>query len=528
MPLWERVRALFAARRTAPDRERSAERTIWLPRADLGGIRMTPDEALRLSAVWACVTTIAKALASCDWDVFSERANGDRESRRNLSAYTLLNTRPNPDSTAFAFKEAMYIQASVWSNFYAEIEFTRGGTPIALWPLAPERCRLEYDAGAPVVVVNNGLSGETVLAYDHVFHIHGPGIDAISGFDVVTLAARSLAHAAAAERFGQSFYHNNAQFGGLLAFDGKLSDEAREATRKAVNERHKGSANAFGLLVMDNAPKYEAFGVEPEKAQFIETRHLLIEEVCRWFGVPPHKVAHLLRSTFSNIEHQSIEFVRDALTPWAERARQEADWKLLRPWPGIRTRINLEWLAEGDAKSKAETDSILVQNGIESRNEVRRKRGLNGLGPAGDKLTVQVNMTTLEKIGADMPVPDNLQQAAALALFRMAMLRASRRRARVAEQAREAAGDSQAFAAALAADAAEHARYVGHLVGDAVKLLRRPFDTAAAQAVLARRLDEESALYAAAFGNAGPAFDQTVRAETIAAELAALIGKETV
>ncbi len=486
---------LRAERRTAPEPYLTRDRLIWLPSKDLGGMRMTADDALRLSVVWACVTVTAKALASCEWDVFLQLENGDRLPRRRLVTYALLNDRPNRECTAFAFREAMYIQAMIYGDFYAEIEFDRGGRPVALWPLDYDRCTLERDAdGELVLVVRNRDGGDVALPYESVLHIHGPGVDGLTGFNVVTLAARSLAHAAAAEAFGASFYHNGTQFGGLLSFPNKLSNEARQQMTESIKEGRKGSKNAWDLLVLDNGAKYESFGVEPDKAQFIETRHLLIEEVCRWFGVPPHKVAHLLRSTFSNIEHQSIEFVRDALTPWAERGRQEVDFKLLRPWPGIRSRLGLEWLQEGDAKSKAEVDSIEVQNGLVTRNEARRRRGRNSIGSDGDKLTVQVNMTTLDKVGADMAAPDP-----AVALFRLAMTKAMRRRARVATEAAAAALDPDALLTALRRDEGEHSRYLAHLVKECLDTLELGRDQPAMRAALAAAVDEDTALLCRAY-----------------------------
>lgn len=519
----------LAARRTAHEQGNSAERIMWLPRAHLGGISMTTDEALRLSAVWACVTVVAKALASCSWDVFLERENGDRVPRRRVAAYSLLNIRPNPEMTAYAFKEAMWIVALIEGNFYAEIEYDRGGRPVALWPLATERCTLERDdADELVLVVRNRNGGEVVLDYSDVFHIHGPGIDGVAGFETVTLAARGLAHAAAAERFGQSFYHNNTQLGGLISFQNSLSPDARDATTKAIESGRKGSENAWGLLTLDNGAKYQQFGVEPDKAQFIETRHLLIEEVCRWFGVPPHKVAHLLRSTFSNIEHQSIEFVRDALTPWAERARQEADWKLLRPWPGIRTRIDLEWLSEGDAKSKAETDSTLVQNGIANRNEIRRRRGLNHMGSDGDKYTIQVNMTTLDKVGELQASSESPRVTAARALFRSAALRAMRRRTRIAEGLIECGVcDASRLRDAIEADDKEHARYVGAQVGDCLIALGVDGEPDGLRDELARFIEDDATLMKAGFDNEtqelGVWCDMDARAEAVACDLARLI-----
>jgi len=512
MGLLSGLRTLLAARRTQPNPEFSGERVIWLPSKHLGGIRMTPDDALQLSAVWACVTVISKALASCDWEVFLERDNGDRIPRRQLTTYRLLNDSPNTETGAFNFMEAMYIQALVWGNFYAEIEKDRGGRPVALWPLAPERCTLERESdNRLVLVVRNRADGETVLDYsEEVFHVHGPGVDGLSGFDTVTMAARTLAHSAAAERFGQSFYHNNTQLGGMLSFDQNLNKETRTSVKEAIEGGHKGSDKAWGLLVLDNGPKYHSFGTEPEKAQFIETRFLLIEEVCRIFGVPPHKVAHLLRATFSNIEEQSIEFVRDALTPWAERAAQEVNRKLLRPWPAIRARLDLDWAAEGNAKSKAETDSILVQNGIINRNEARKRRGFNTIGPDGDKYTVQVNMTTLEKIGTDAPVAEPADDAA-FALFRMAALKAQRRRAIKAEPLEDRAE-------ILAADGERHGRYVGTLITDVLKTLKVKADNVILAGALKTWLDEETALLIA-----GESFDPESRADEIAKTLTTLI-----
>jgi HK97 family phage portal protein len=458
---------------------------------------MTPDEALRLSAVWACVTVTAKALASCNWDVFLQRPNGDREPRRAVAAYDLLNNRPNPECTAFGYREAMYIQAMTWGDHFSEIETDKGGRPVALWPLQPERCTVERDDDKRlVVVVRNGQVGEVVLPYDDVFHVHGPGVDGLTGYNVVTLAARGLAHAAAAEIFGQSFYHNNMQLGGLISFANNLSEDARKATVEAIEKGRKGAKNAWSLLALDGGAKFQPFGTEPDKAQFVETRHLLIEEVCRWFGVPPHKIAHLLRSTFSNIEHQSIEFVRDALVPWAERSRQEADYKLLRPWPGIRTRIDLEWLQEGDAKSKAEVDSIEVQNGLVTRNEARRRRGRNNIGPDGDKLTLQVNMTTLDKVGMEDPAQ---AEEPVEAMMRLAVHKALERRSRVASELAPTADSEETFRAALVSDQSEHVRYLAHRIKECLRIFDVDTDQTQLRECMAEMVEADIEMLCAAY-----------------------------
>lgn len=473
-----------AQRRTAADRTLSKDRVIWIG-PKVAGVWVTPDEALRLSAVWACVSVISKALASCRVDVFREDERGNRESLPlNFGIWRLLNLRPNPETTAFAFREAAYIQALIYGNFYAEIERDMMGRPVALWPLAAERCCLERDDATQQLVlrVQNMDRAETVLPYDDVFHLHGPGVDGLCGFDTVSMAARSLAHLAAVERFGLAFYGNGTSMGGVLHTEQKLSPERVKEIREAVNAQHQGPDKAFKFLLLDGGLQWQSTSVEPDKAQYVEGKVQLILEVCRWFGVPPHKIAELSRSTFSNIEHQGLEFVRDALTPWAERFAQEADWKLILA-NNVGTRIELEWLAEGDAKSKADTDSVLVQNGLLSRNEARKRRGLNNLGPDGDKLTVQSNLTLLEKVGENLPgqgdaggppadsPPDGEDtppaERAARDIFAGTMRRVYQR---LGERTKAAVAAGDADAAALAR---EHAHFMGSQIGDAIAVLER-------------------------------------------------------
>lgn len=392
---------LFTAlnrRLTTPPRETSRER-YWVPTRDqTSGIWMDADEAIRISAVWACVTVIAKAIASSDWAVFREDEAGNREPQKGTTVWKLLNLRPNDEMTPYAYRVAILIQALVYGNSFSEIERDMMGRAVALWPLYPDRCCLERDTatGKLVLRVNNQDGGIATLPYADVFHVHGPSLDGVAGFDLVKLAARSLAQNAAAERFSSSFYANGAAVGGILKSAANIGAEKRKELREEVSARHKGPDKAFNFMVLDGGLDFQKLTVDPEQAQFVETRYFLIEETCRWFGVPPHKIAHLLRATNNNIEHQGLEFVRDALTPWCESLRQEADWKLVAgSGRFLRTRIDTDWLSAGDAKSRAETDSILVMAGIKLRNEARRDRGLNSLGADGDVPTVNPGTTAL-------------------------------------------------------------------------------------------------------------------------------------
>lgn len=513
------IRRIASLRRTAPDRDFARDRVVWLG-PKIAGVWVTPDEALRIPAAWACVSVISKALASSRIDIYAEGPDGNRESLpASFGISRLLNLRPNPEMTAFAFREAAYIVALVYGNFYAEIERDAAGRPVALWPLAPNRCQLvrEEKTRRLVLEVQNAERGPTVLDYDDVFHLHGPGIDGLCGFDTVTMAARSLAYLAAMERFGLAFYENGTQFGGILTSDSpNLSDAKVKDLREQLEARHKGPQKAFRFLLLSGGLKWESNVVEPEAAQSIETKTQLIQDICRWFGVPPHKIAEMSRSTFANIEHQGLEFVRDALTPWAERFSQEADWKLILS-NSVGTRIDLEWLAEGDAKSKADTDSILVRNGLLSRNEARKRRGLNNLGPDGDVLTVEGQLIPLDQVGERPPAaasapeepppetpPAPNEREAARAIFAGTMKRAYERLA-------ERRAEPNAMR--------DHAHHVGTKIGDAVAVLERVgvrFDDTELKAALAAHIETDAAL---------AEIDGAARAAIVADSLAALIRK---
>jgi HK97 family phage portal protein len=388
---------------TVPDRRPGETRFVFLPQ-QIAGVRVTEQTAIQISTVFACLSVISKSLASSTWEVFEEATDGSREMKPSSNLYRLLNVDPNPEITAFSFREALLFCAGLWGNGYAEIERDVMGRAVALWPLHPERVDPERDDdGRLVYKVWNQSGPATILPARDVYHLHGPGIDGLTGYRLARLAERAFGHSIAAETFGAAFYGNGAQMGSVLESDQNLTPLQIDDLSKRLDEQHKGPTRSHRPLLLGGGLKWKQQAVEPEKAQFIETRHLTVEEICRYFGVPPHKIAHLLRATNNNIEHQGIEFVRDGLTPWAERQRQEAE-KKLRPANrrGLRTRIALEWLAEGDAKAKAVADSTLVNAGIMSRNEVRKRRGLKTV-PDGDKLTVQMNMTTLEKVGEEPP-----------------------------------------------------------------------------------------------------------------------------
>lgn len=382
----------FQARKTDVS-VRPEARIIYVPRSE-AGVRVSVDEALRVSAFWACISVISRAIAASTWEVFEEDANGNRTLRRDARAWRLLNVSPNPEMTAYAFKQTGVINRYIWGNFFAEIERSPRGDPMALWPLPTERCWLDRtESGALVLRVQNYARADTILPYRDVLHWHGMSIDGIEGLSTIAYAARSLGHAAALDIFGASFFGNGTQVGGVLMSKKPYTQEQLQDVQHHINVGHRGVHNAHQFLVLGDDFELKPFTSTPEDSQFVETKQAAIEDVARWFGVPPHKIGHLLRATFNNIEEQGLEFVRDTLTPEIEPMAQEADLKLL-PFGNRRllTRIDVDWLGEGNATAKAEADAKDTQNGLATINEIRRKRGRNTIGPEGDVLRIQDQM----------------------------------------------------------------------------------------------------------------------------------------
>lgn len=376
--------------------------------ASFAGLHLSREDALMLSAVWACMYVIATNLAASPCAVY-EPIEGTKRRKRieKDNRVWLLNTRPNEECTAIAFREGLFFQALADGNAYAEIGRDRGGRVAALYPLLTDRVSPRRDeAGVLVYDVRDDLVGVRTIDARDMIHLRGPSVSGLMGENVVARAARSLAVAAAHERFSASFYGRGAQLGGIAEFPGKLTEDQKKDLRESWENNHAGLGKAHRLLVLEGGAKFTATTVDPQKASLVEDKKFSVEEIARWFGVPLHKIQHLEHATFSNIEHQGIDFVNGCLFPWAERFTQELNAKVFNtgskgPW--WYAEINLDRLLRGDAKSRADAAGAWVQNGIKSRNEVRAEEGLDDVGEDGDVLTVQTNLTTLERIRVVQP-----------------------------------------------------------------------------------------------------------------------------
>jgi HK97 family phage portal protein len=356
-------------------------------------------QALTLSVVWGCVMAIAEGIAGSDWIVFEEDQSGRRENRRG-PVHELLNNRSNPEQGAFDFVLTVVVNALLDKAGYAEIVRDRRGFVHALWPLRADRVTRERINGELHFRVANFSVADALIHHEDMISIRALSLDGENSAPLIDFARSVLSRAKATRDFGSAFYRNGTTFGGMFIPKGPApSPETRKTFINAMREQFAQARNAHGNIMLPADMDYKSFGIDPDKAQFIQTEQHLVEEVCRYFRVPPHKVQHLLRATNNNIEHQGIEFVRDAVMPWSTRLRDEFDWKVC-AYEGLRCRPDLDWLREGDAKSVAEAESLRIHSAQVSPDESRRRRGYNPIpGGAGERFFLQGAMNRIERIG---------------------------------------------------------------------------------------------------------------------------------
>lgn len=394
--------AIEMARQTKDDQYPSTHRGVAYSGRTRAGVLMTPDQALTISAVWACVRYLTQSIAKLPWNLL--KRTGDNVQIQDMNRiHWMINYRPSEEWSSFQLRETLMLWALRWGNGYAEIERTENGLPWKLWPIHPSRVTVARDIDTEELFYSiTPQRGQSVdVEARDIFHLRGMGEGPV-GLSVMAYAAESLGWTKAAQLFGAAFFRQSANPSGIVQMKKTLSPEALSALRSEFNKLYSGPGNANRTVFLDNEMEYQAITVEQEKAQFIETNQYLLDEVCRWFGVPPHKIYNLLRSTFTNIEHQSLEVVGDSLKPWARRLADEADYKLLgQNRMNMYTAFDFREILQPDMKTRMEFYQGMRNMAAMNANEIRAEEGLNEISDedGGNKYTMQSGNTTLEQIG---------------------------------------------------------------------------------------------------------------------------------
>lgn len=365
--------------------------------------------AMQTTAVYSCVRILAEAVASLPLHVYRYKENG-KERVYNHHLYHILHNEPNTEMSSFVFRETLMSHLLIWGNAYAQIIRDGAGRVVALYPLLPNKMTVSRDKNGEIYYIYTTTSdenpnfkdyGSVVLRKQDVLHIPGLGFDGLVGYSPIAMAKNAVGMTIATEEYGASFFANGANPGGVLEHPGVLKDPKK--VRDSWNEVYRGTTNAHKIAVLEEGMKYQQIGIPPEEAQFLETRKFQINEIARLYRIPPHMVGDLEKSSFSNIEQQSLEFVKYTLDPWVIRWEQAMQRSLLLPKEKQEffIRLNVDGLLRGDYQSRMNGYSVARQNGWLSSNDIREMEDMNPIPDeeGGNLYLINGNMTKLKDAG---------------------------------------------------------------------------------------------------------------------------------
>ena len=365
------------------------------------GKNVNERTAMQTTAVYACVRILAETIASLPLHTYMNTENG-KEKARGHPIYHLLADSPNPEMTSFVFRETLMGHLLLWGNSYSQIIRDGHGKVIALYPLLPDKMKVERSEKGEIYYLYTSEGKEHLLRNTEILHIPGLGFDGLIGYSPIAMAKNAIGMAIATEEYGAKFFANGANPGGVLEHPGVVKDPHR--IRDSWNQVYQGTSNAHRVAVLEEGMKFSPIGIPPEQAQFLETRKYQTEEICRIFRVPPHLVGDLERATFSNIEHQSISFVVHTIRPWLVRIEQSINKALFSDSEKEKYFVSfvVEGLLRGDYESRMRGYSIGIQNGFMSPNDVRALENMNPipLDEGGNTHMVNGNMLKLKDVGA--------------------------------------------------------------------------------------------------------------------------------
>nr|DAW01741.1 MAG TPA: Portal [Caudoviricetes sp.] len=400
---------LFRSRDKPQNRTAGSAYTFFMG-STTSGKAVTERSAMQMTAVYSCVRILAEAVAGLPLHLYRYKEDSGKEKAIDHPLYLLLHDEPNPEMSSFVFRETLMTHLLLWGNAYAQIIRNGKGEVIALYPLMPNKMTVDRDSQGRLYYQYTRSSEEAPtmkgaivnLLPSDVLHIPGLGFDGLVGYSPIAMAKNAIGMAIACEEYGAKFFANGAAPGGVLEHPGTIKDPQR--VRESWQSTFGGSGNANKIAVLEEGMKYTPIGISPEQAQFLETRKFQINEIARIFRVPPHMVGDLEKSSFSNIEQQSLEFVKYTLEPWLVRWEQSIQRTLFSAEEKKQyfAKFNVEGLLRGDYASRMNGYATARQNGWMSANDIRELENLDRI-PAedgGDLYLINGNMLPLGNAGA--------------------------------------------------------------------------------------------------------------------------------
>jgi len=388
--------------------------------ASASGAVVSTDSALRVATVWRCINLIAGAIATLPINVYQDNADGSgRVIASNHPLQFLLHSEPNNEQTAVEFFEFILLSLLLAGNAYVWKQYNSGigGSRriLNLIPLVPIRVSVSRQNDNSLRYDYVDFNGNVYrgLSKDDVLHIKGPSLDGFLGLSPLSYAREVIGTTIAANTAGATVFKNGLKASGVLQSDQILTPKQREDLR---NSMQTFGANAGGVITLEAGFKYQQITMSPADAQLLETQKFNVEEICRWFGVPPHMVGSTSNSTSwgSGLEQQTLGFLTYCLRPWIARiedAIKRSCFSDAEKARGLYAEFSVEGLLRTDSAARAAYYSSMTQNGIYTRDEVRRLENMPPKGGNAEVLTVQSALMPLDKLGeAAQSAPTKLEQ----------------------------------------------------------------------------------------------------------------------
>lgn len=384
----------------------------WLLGEDYsrGSVVVNETTALGIAAYFASIRNISEDTGKLPLRFFLPRRDGGKEAVPRHDLLRLLNKQFNPSMSAMTGWETMVSHALGWQGgFFEIIRDSNSGEAIELWPLDPRKITVKQDGTREPVryEVRRPNGGTDVLNDMDVFHLHGLGFDGFTGYIIARIGKTSIGPALAANQFRFSFFQNGAIQSTVIEVPESWSELAAENFRKDFNKKHQGAGNAYRTAVLEKGAKIQNVGTDPEKSQLVQTLKFNVEDVARWFRIPPNKIGHLDKSAFSNITEENRNYVIDTLQPWSIRICQEIARKLLAPADrDIIIEHDFGLLLEADLEKRIDALLTEFQMGMHSTNDLLRRANREEIGPDGDKRFIMSGLQVLSKVGEDPEPPE--------------------------------------------------------------------------------------------------------------------------
>jgi len=375
------------------------------------GVSVTEENALKATAVWACIRLISETIASLPLFLYRRQSVG-KERATDHSLYKLLHDQPNPEMTSFQMRETMKLHLLTRGNAYGFKEIDPETLEIkAIWPLNPDKMTVIRNPVTKAIEYHYSLNAPgipKIIPSYRIWHIPGLGFDGLVGYPPLTMAREAIGLSLATEEMGARLFGQGLNFGAIATYPSHLSKEARESYKKDIKEKAEGLGKAFDLIVLEDGAKIEKITIPPNDAQFLETRKFQRVEIASFFHVPPHMIGDLERATFSNIEEQSLEFVVYTIRPWLVRWEQSIKRSLLMPWEQDEyfAEFQVDGLLRGNIESRYRAYAIGRNWGWYSADDIRELENMNPL-PNGQGRTYMApqNMIPADQFNNSLPKP---------------------------------------------------------------------------------------------------------------------------